>query len=267
MRLLVNAYDLEGVPLAELKSMGWRGARRDVRTPAEAAYVLNEHQVAGMDALLLVNAPPAEAVRLAVAICGIYPLTRFQMPFAIEVGNEWDQSVDPDEAGAAWEEVARRAPAGVTIVTAGITSLSSDSLAWLRKAMPALPWLSTMVCGFHAYTSAILNEGNRRAELQQLRSIIGDRRAWNTETGWHMASKAKPFPLCWSRAPGLSEEQVLANLTADVRIHAEYGVETYTVYQLNDGPRDTPEDRYGIRTMDGRWKKQAALPGAVEGSA
>ncbi len=259
MHHFVNAYDLEGVPLAELKGMGWRGARRDVRTPVEAAYVLNEHQLAGMDALLLVNAPPAEAVRLAVAICGIYPSPP---PFAIEVGNEWDQSVDPDEACYAWEQVAKMAPPAVTIVTAGITSLSSDSLSWLRKA--SLFWSPDLVCGFHGYTGSTLNEGNRRSELQQLRSIIGVREAWNTETGWHMASKTKPFPLCWSKAPGLSEEQVLANLTADVRIHAEYGVETYTVYQLNDGPRDAPEDRYGIRATDGRWKQQAVLPAMLE---
>ncbi len=257
MRCLINAYDVEGVPLAELKGIGWRGARRDVRTSAQAAYVLNEHQLAGMDALLLVNAPPAEAVRLAVAICLIYASPP---PFAIEVGNEWDQSVDPDEAGAAWHAVAMHAPPAVTIVTAGITSLSSDSLSWLRKALFPLPWRPNVVCGFHGYTSAILNEGNRRSELQQLRSIIGDRVAWNTETGWHMASRTKAFPLCWSKAPGLSEDQVLANLKEDVRIHAEYGVETYTVYQLNDGPRDTPADRYGIRATDGRWKRQASLP-------
>ncbi len=257
MRHLLNAYDLEGVPLAELKGLGWRGARRDVHTPAEAAYVLNEHQVAGMEALLLVNAPPAEAVRLAVAICGIYPSPP---TFAIEVGNEWDQSVDPDEACYAWEQVAIAAPPAVTIVTAGITSLSSDSLAWLRKALTTPPWRPSIVCGFHGYTSAILNEGNRRSELQQLRSIIGDRVAWNTETGWHMAGRKKSFPLCWQKEPGLTEEQVLANLKADVRLHAEAGVDTYTVYQLNDGPKDVAEDRYGIRAIDGRWKRQASLP-------
>ena len=259
MRHLINAYDVYGVPLDELKGLGWRGARRDVHSLEEAGDVLDQHDLAKMDPLLLINMKPDPAHALALEL-----LWGLGGGFALQIGNEWDKDVDPLYARSVWESVATVAAQvpGVTVVTCGITTLSSNSLAWLRKALPKAPWHPEVVCGFHGYTSALLNEANRRAELTQLRSIIGDREAWNTETGWHMASKAKPFPLCWQREPGLSEQQVLANLRADTRIHAEFDIGTYVVYQLRDGQNDTPEDRFGIMDQAGKWKLQSRLPTA-----
>lgn len=268
MKLYINAYNREGVPLAELKELGWYGARRDVSSLEEARAVIGQHEGVGMEAILLLNLPPAEAAALAIEI--VQHAARRAWP--IEVGNEWDLTHSPEDARDAWWRVAAaaaaaRMPPGV-VVTGGISSLSSTALSWLEAALPKPPWWDGLVCGFHAYNgNRALDREVRASELRNLRGVIGLRRAWNTETGWHQASVPKDFPLCWWRRPGLSERQVTDYLVADLVEQERAGVENYVVYQIDDGPRDTPMDRYGIRASDGRWKLQAHVPAGFPAAA
>jgi len=262
MQLSVNAYDLEGVPIDTLADMGWNAARRDVTSATEARAVILQHAAVGMGLNLLVNLPPSLVVPVAVNVAMEAHDAGSRRRIAVEIGNEWDIDYSPSEASDAWSRVASMTSGlDITLVTGGISSLSDTALDWLARALPKPPWWQDLVCGFHAYNgNQPINPTTRRSELSKLHETIGFRSAWNTETGWHQASKSKDFPLCWQKKPGLSEDQVLGNLSTDVAIHLEAGIMVYTVYQLNDGPRDTPIDRFGIRAYDGRWKRQAFLP-------
>jgi hypothetical protein len=265
MQLFINAYDREGVPLADLSTKGWSGARRDVSSATEARSVIAQHVVTTMKLYMLVNLPPAEVVPVAVAVAAEAHRAKSPLRIAVQIGNEWDLNFSPFEACDAWSRVASETSGmDVTLVTAGISSLSDAALNWLREALPRPPWWQDLVCGFHGYNgNQPINPTTRRSELSKVRSVVGARMAWNTETGWHQASTKKDFPLCWQKKPGLTEDQVLGNLSSDVALHREAGIPIYTVYQLNDGPSDTPAHRSGIRAYDGRWKRQAYLPSWV----
>ena len=55
----------------------------------------------------------------------------------------------------------------------------------------------------------------------------------------------------------LSEQTVAEHIAFDLTYFRDRGCLLAAVYQLNDGPTDTPIDRYGIRRADGTPKPAA----------
>jgi len=246
MKLYLNVYDypLPTELLVSLQGLGWGGLRRDVEIPEEIPGILEEGEIFGFSTILLLNKPPGECESFLRA-CHSF---RDAM---VEVGNEWDTTASPLEAKAAW--TACLPLLGEKMITGGITSLSSQALAWLGKALsPIFPNV-----GFHPYRTTEPPTPTIREDIRKLKALAPASRLWNTECGWHTAkSKVSCF-----KSVQFDDFQVANFLEKDVAYHQEEDVESYTVYQLNDGPNPKNyEDCFGIRRVDGTWKPSASLP-------
>ena len=101
---------------------------------------------------------------------------------------------------------------------------------------------------------------NRDAEWARLQSIAGGRPVACTEFGHHTARRE--VPASWPHAQETAVGQTVAeHITFDLTYFRNRGCLLAAVYQLNDGPTDTPIDRYGIRRADGTPKPAAAAIG------
>lgn len=77
-----------------------------------------------------------------------------------------------------------------------------------------------------------------------------------TEGGWHTAPRQGRFPLCWMKESWTDNE--IANFAVwEFDFWKASGAELYTWYQLNDGPNNTQEERFGIRYNTGGLKPVA----------
>ena len=108
---------------------------------------------------------------------------------------------------------------------------------------PHRPWLPTQ--GHEGRT--------REEEVALLRQIIGDRVFGVSEVGYHTA------PVCagwwvFRRCRRITDAYAAQAIDAEYDFWEAQGAQFVTRYQLNDGPTDTPLDRYGLRTVDGHWK-------------
>jgi hypothetical protein len=141
-----------------------------------------------------------------------------------------------------------------------ISNLHRDALKWLRKMWAALPGPLSPEVGvtshrYHApYPCDVWtpHEGfaSRDDEVAALLGIIGDRPWAISEFGYHTAPQLKKtwLPKWW---PGNSwrwtDVQVAGNVAQEWVYWRERGAVFAVLYQINDGPTDTREDRYGIR--------------------
>ena len=101
---------------------------------------------------------------------------------------------------------------------------------------------------------------SRMAELDALVKIAGvTRRIACTEFGYHTAQERVGMvdALKQGKLPynvQLNDDEVLANLVADLRLYEAGLVTDCYVYNINDGPQNVAGDRWGIRRIDGSFK-------------
>jgi len=246
MRLYLNVYDypVDHETLEALRTFGWEGLRRDVTWLADIQGILAEGNQHQLETILLFNRPPSECVGWAEAASRILGPEQ-----KVEIGNEWDLKYSPEQAKDCWLRC--QAFLGPRMITGGISSLSDKALAWASKALHS----SFENVGFHPYRTTKPPDRGVIDRINILKAMVPNARLWNTDCGWHTC---KSRTGCFSSVQ-FSEVQVAEFLQTDIRYHEEADVESYTVYQLNDGPNPCPdyESHFGIRRVDGSWKPSA----------
>ena len=200
----------------------------------------------------------ARVVHVAAAL-GVDPI--------VEVGNEPDighprYASSPGDFAAAvslTHAAMRQAGFRGAVVSGGISNLSRERLDYLEAVVRAgIP--SDVILGFHRYPHGLSAQvphpgfANREAEWQRLLEIAGSRDVACTEVGHHTGPRGRRRFGLFGRRHRLTADQASRDLLFDLEFFAERGCLLTTVYQLNDGVRDTPVDRYGIREASGRVK-------------
>lgn len=190
----------------------------------------------------------------------------------IEVGNEPDLAhadyrTRPQDFAVAIQQThaaVRAAGFGGPVVSGGISNLSRSSLRYLERMLEAgLP--PDVLLGFHRYPKGTSPRepqegfGSRDEEWRALQRLAGGRMVACTEVGHHTAPRRYRM---WGLIPAtrrVSDEEAAGHLLYDLCFFRERGCVLAVVYQLNDGPSDTPVNRYGIRRRDGTWKPAAEV--------
>jgi hypothetical protein len=181
------------------------------------------------------------------------------IPYALEVYNEPDlTAVSPETFASTIRMVVAACPTA-TVVTGGISSTSKPALSYLRRAMPGIP--ESCIIGVHTYRKGPPDKpldgfSSRQAEFDELRSIVGVRKMWNTEIGWNDFKKRGG----WCSKP-LSPEEVASNLRREIVLCRENDMDVLVVFQLNDGRG--AEEHFGIRTVDKILKASAHVAQGV----
>lgn len=198
-----------------------------------------------------------------VGRAGLQPLPIVRVPAHIDVltpldfpefENEPDGDVRPVEIRPRFDAVCAAALAkGIPCTGPAISNLDWDTLLWLERLVDAAPWPppGLTACSFHRYgpsdaqwDAPQMGFASRDAEVARLREIVGPLPLICTETGWSTA--------------GLSEDEQAAYLAREWAFWERHGI-PMCVFQLNDG--ESLEERYGLRTIDGRWKVAATQYG------
>jgi hypothetical protein len=93
------------------------------------------------------------------------------------------------------------------------------------------------------------------AEVTRFLEIIGPKRAWAIgETGFHTAARPRSGLAGWldrrlgRPAPRWTDAEVAEFTLARFRFWADHGARFVVAFQLNDGPEDVAEHRFGWRT-------------------
>lgn len=168
--------------------------------------------------------------------------------------------------------------AGAMPWVGAVGNLAEDPLTWLQRMLAALPAAVTSFgVTVHRYPNGNLwsraheGFGSREHEVLKLRNLIGDRPWACSEFGYTTAPqlKRKWLPR-W--LPGntwaLTDAQVADNVTHEWDFWRRHGARFAVLYQINDGPNPKDkEHRFGIRTLDGRWKPVAHTVPRIERQA
>lgn len=277
MRLLLNAGFGRPIGRADLELIDWLGfdgVRQDIPGP-DALDLVDEIATfrTTMFPIFLVGGGKMGVTEQDIcATAGDVAIRarRLGLRCAIEIGNEPDiaPAWSPERfAGLvlrATEEIQALNP-NVIPITGGISSTSPEAIKYLRSVMTLLDGggVFPVEIGYHTYrwspSQPRAGWDARADEFAALHAIAGCRGIWNTESGWHTARERRGlFGLCSRR---LSDNEVSDFIDAEIRENYIWGAESYTLYQLNDGPRDTWEDRFGIRRLDGTLKPSAFAAG------
>jgi hypothetical protein len=248
MKTYLNVYDYntpEGI-LNTIKSLRFDGLRRDVESPNEVDPILQQSIDFNFETILLLNTTP-EITDLWVPFL-LAKIETYPLPVKVEIGNEWDLNTSPSLAREAW--IGARAYLGNNFITGGISSLSNTALSWLKEALGEEIFPNI---GFHPYRTTKPAGEDIIPYLDRLKALSPSSKFWNTECGWHTCkSKLSCF-----RSVQFDDFQVEEFLRKDIGLHSQEGIESYTVYQLNDGPSSNYEDHFGIRRLDGSLKPSA----------
>lgn len=169
----------------------------------------------------------------------------FNPTIGIELGNELDLAGLTSAQFGAWTMAAYSAlrANGFTaaIVSGGVYSVQPDTLAWLRGA-GLYNWPKDLIVGVHRYGNPDGGQqgyDSRTAETMALRGL--GRQFAVTEFGYPMHDAAGE---AWAADAALRD---LAWFHAAGAVYSIW-------YQITDGPGTSDLDRYGVHTLNGRWK-------------
>lgn len=240
--------------LRELRSLNVGGIRVDCqhRGRSAATRIVQEIVDEGFPALAIVagpsDLPDVESAHL-------------------EVGNEPDLQRETVPAYAARVMQVWRAASAYTPVWAGaVSNLNQRGLSYLRELVLFLP--QDVGVTVHRYPHdtwyasgpTVPHAGfpSRESEVAQLRALLRGRPWGVSEFGYHTAARPRgwgPFRLPSRR---WTDAEVRHHVAWEWAFWARQGATFAALYQINDGPSDTAEHRYGIRTAaGGTWKPVA----------
>ena len=137
-----------------------------------------------------------------------------------------------------------------------ISNLNGRGLEYLRNLgeLPADVGVSVHRYGDGTFEHAHDGFADRDAEVAALRAIIGDRPFGVSEFGYPKNRYGwGPF------RRQITPERAALLLRQEIAFWARHGAAWSVIYQLNDGPTDSREDRYGIRAFDGTWRPAARV--------
>ena len=145
-----------------------------------------------------------------------------------------------------------------------ISNLDRKGFAYLRACGPLPAGVNVSVHWYpHGNRPERPHPGfeSRYIEVSTLLNIIGEDRSWGvSEFGYHSAARRSTES--WlEKQLGVthrwSDEEVAAHVHHEWRFWREAGASFACLFQLNDGPEDNKEHRFGIRRLDGTWKPAA----------
>ena len=94
----------------------------------------------------------------------------------------------------------------------------------------------------------------RETEVAQLRALIGNRPFGVSEFGYPTNRHGwGPF------TSQITPDQAAILIRAEIAFWARVGARWSVIFQLNDGPTEMRENRFGIRAFDGTWKPAAGV--------
>jgi hypothetical protein len=153
---------------------------------------------------------------------------------------------------------------GCTLWAGSVANLSATDLTWLRSLLRQVPEITHV--DVHWYPREQDQDPRRpkpgfrslEAQFWTLTETLAGR-AWTcSEFGIHQAPMTRGWWL-WKSTTRLGQREQKARLAWMCDILESHGCTAGFIYQLNDGPTDTPEDRRGIRMAGGTWKASAGV--------
>jgi hypothetical protein len=269
-----------GSDLGLIRRFGFEGVRQDLPPGKELALIREfaPGQPGGeLRPLFLVNGgkmledPEAAGGRATQVALMMYELG---VKGEIEIGNEPNIAREPYRSNprllatsiqVAWDVMQRdRRIRDTRLVIGGIMNTDEGGLAYL-EALLSTGVPGPVIIGFHTYRTTTTPHkpskgfSSRSAEFHRLQALAGGRRLWNTEIGWHTApSKVGCWP--FTKKVQWSDAEVYDHLMDEASYNEAAGVEVMTIFQLNDGPGNGYEDRFGIRDYGGWLKDSSEVP-------
>ena len=260
MDLYINADPRGVITRKQIEDIGFKGMRTTV-LPGTEQPIINCMIGSPLKRLYVLDYDAQELAKLIV-VRGYPKLS------AIELVNEpnlngWKPEVWADWMVSQYQRIKTISP-DITVVSGGISNLNRAQLKYLKTAL-AVGLPDDLVIGYHRYqtekpsTSALKDYKTRSSEYYELVEVIGNRRRWCTEIGWHTQPQTiryGPFGL-FSKRVQWNDKQVANFLEDELIYQDEYRAEVTAIYQIIDGPSNHYEDHFGIFRMDGTMKEQA----------
>lgn len=242
--------------LADLRARGLTLIRQDCQighrplSPAITAVLAQEIVDAGLRPLLIVW----DETQLTELPAGV----------DVELRNEPDLEGPAASAYAALlERVADIAEdRSLRLWVGAVSNLHDRGFRYLRAILQAAP--ADVGISVHwypharGYTHTGMHPGfvSREAETAHLRDVIGDRRFGVSEIGYHTARHCRGWWF-WRRCAWLDDVDVYHFARWERTFWEREGAAFLAWFQLNDGPQESAEHRYGIRRSTGEWKPVA----------
>lgn len=252
--------------LALIKGLGFGAIRQDFRSVTDG-YLAREIAEAGLGLVAVLD--PAtwsegfpQLVREIHDVMGVYAV--------YEIGNELDGKQTPSayaHSFYACEHWIRMIAPDAEVLTAGIRNTGQDPLEWLRRVLSTGLVSQQAGVGYHTYRATppgVPYEGfeRREDEFEALRRIAGGRKHYCTEIGWSTAPRKASGCAGWfGKRWSYNDDQVAEFLDYELRLNRDQGAECFTIFQLNDGPVNDNEGRFGIRKLTGELKPSAYVVG------
>ncbi len=248
--------------LYELRQLGCDGIRYDAQlrtTSKDVAVIADNALKFGLTPLVIVK----DDWQIADLPAGAH----------VEVRNEPDIDTNEQLSPKAYAEIAHRCVTAarrrseevqslIPVWVGAVSNLNDRGLAYLRvlfsdripNSLLTLP--PDVGVSVHRYPEKTFREPHdhftsREHEVEVLRKIIGSRAYGVSEVGYTTGSV--------NGKPNMTDEEALDNLRLEFNFWTAQGAKFCTVYQIMDGPDDTPINRFGIRRIDGTWKPSADI--------
>lgn len=244
--------------LATLKARAFDGCRIDIQSVTDPTAIQN----------LVANVHSAGlgCTTIITGTSQLGALNEIQTPLDLELRNE------PDLEGPGAEEYALLVRDALQALgpqhrlwIGAVSNLNDRGFAYLDLLFATLAQMRLLDHQFgvsvHRYppkharpTTAHKGFGSREEEVARLKRMI--RTGWPdrpwivTEYGYHTARE-----FIWGFWPVRWTNEDVAQFTLwEWDFWQREGATQSTLYQINDGPGSSREDRYGIRTYEGLWK-------------
>ncbi len=155
---------------------------------------------------------------------------------------------------------------GLHVWAGVISNLNTRGVQWLREADPST-WPDGVGVSLHWYPHgsgpAVPHPGfrSRQAEVDALTAIVAGRPWAVTEFGYHTARRRVTRTVWGFEVPvgyaTWTDDEVAAHAAYEWQFWEAQGAVAAFWFQLNDGPTDHFEHKFGIRRVDGSWKPVA----------
>lgn len=150
----------------------------------------------------------------------------------------------------------------LTMYVGGISNTGVREQQYLAGLLQRVPEITHVSVHRYPAKSMASYDGHsgfrtRADETKALLRLIGERPYIVTEFGYHTAKFKTGW--WWFQRRRLSDQDVARCVMDEWNWWEAWGADAAYLYQLNDGPKDTALDRYGIRatTRGGGWKPVA----------
>lgn len=222
--------------LQQVRAYGFTHARIDAQTCDHETMLrmVNDALVCGLTPLVIVS----DLTRLAEIPAGTM----------VEWTNEPDGDIAPRRYRSLLDEACRVAMEhGLELWAPAISNLDEDSLKWLNDVRDAGGGWPDGLKGISAHSYGPFPHRGFRTREGEVKWLI----AACVGLPWIITECGE------ASCEGVSEQEQADFARAEWAFWIAQGAQAVYWFQLNDGPHDVREHRYGIRRFDGSWKPVA----------